>query len=95
MDPIAEKEARIDNGETFAALRKAGKISLALPTLGEGIRPLDGKYPYISRRLGGTRGAKYAKEVKVTRRGYTMTGHLVESAAHEREIMSKAGMYRE
>lgn len=52
-------------------------------------------YPYVSKRLGGTAGAQYCKEVPVTRAGVTMKGHLVESRQHEREIMARTGMVRE
>lgn len=53
------------------------------------------RYPYVSKRLGGTAGAKFCKEVPVTRAGVTMTGHVVESRQHEREICARTGMTRE
>lgn len=94
---VAAKEARIDGGETFTALRKAGKLSLTPPRAGsgEGVRPLDDRYPYVAKRLVGLKGAESLKQVPVTRKGITMMAPLIENRQQEERFSKQFGFVRE
>lgn len=94
-DHLKELESRIDSGETFDALRKAGKITLGIPAAGEGSKPLDNKYPYVAKGLTGLRGTETLQHTPITKGGVTMQAPVIESAKQEREFMAKYGYRRD
>lgn len=96
-ESMEAKLARIDAGETFEALRRAGKIELAPATTGEtnGKAKMDGKYPYVAKGLVGLRGSETLPTTTVTKGGISVQVPMMPDAKTEREFMARWGYARE
>jgi hypothetical protein len=94
---MEEKLARIERGETFDALRKAGKIELPPATTGEinGKSRMCGKYPYIAKGLKDLRGSETLPQATITRKGISMSVPVITDAKAEREFAARYGYTRQ
>ncbi len=93
-ESIEEKLARIERGETFQALRSAGKIALGVPAAGEGVARSQDQYPYAAKSLLGQPGTESLRHETIERKGIRMRVPIIESAQQEREFGAKYGYRR-
>jgi hypothetical protein len=96
-ESMEEKLARIERGETFEALRKAGKIELTPPSAAEtnGKAKLDGKYPYTAKGLVGLRGTHELPHTTIVKKGVAIRVPVMPDRKTEREFAAKWGYRRD